>query len=90
MRPLDLGLRTEELIARFEMFRSLGETEIKALVQRLHLYLEPGGYLFLGQGDKLPAIDLAFQPKTCDHYVLYRKPMATAARVGRRATPGPW
>jgi CPA1 family monovalent cation:H+ antiporter len=33
MRPLDLGLRTEELIARFEMFRSLGVTEIKALVQ---------------------------------------------------------
>jgi len=33
MRPLDLGLRTEELIARFEMFRSLGEMEIKALVQ---------------------------------------------------------
>jgi CPA1 family monovalent cation:H+ antiporter len=33
MPPLDLGLRTEELIARFEMFRSLGEKEIKALVQ---------------------------------------------------------
>jgi CPA1 family monovalent cation:H+ antiporter len=33
MRPLDLGLRTEALIARFEMFRSLGENEIKALVQ---------------------------------------------------------
>ncbi len=33
MRPLDLGLRTEELIARFQMFRGLGEREIKALVQ---------------------------------------------------------
>jgi CPA1 family monovalent cation:H+ antiporter len=33
MRPLDLGLRTEELIARFEMLRNLGEREIKALVQ---------------------------------------------------------
>jgi CPA1 family monovalent cation:H+ antiporter len=31
MRPLDLGLRSEELIARFDMFRGLGEMEIKAL-----------------------------------------------------------
>jgi len=33
LRPLDLGLRTEELINRFEMFRGLGDTEIKALAR---------------------------------------------------------
>jgi two-component system CheB/CheR fusion protein len=54
-----------------------------ALLQRLHLYLEPGGYLLLGQGEKLPAIDLNFQPQTCDRYTFYRKPLAAAARVGK-------
>jgi monovalent cation:H+ antiporter, CPA1 family len=33
LRPLDLGLRTEELIGRFEMFRGLGDAEIKALAR---------------------------------------------------------
>ncbi|HXY52405.1 MAG TPA: protein-glutamate O-methyltransferase CheR [Terriglobales bacterium] len=54
-----------------------------ALVQRLHLYLEPGGYLLLGQGEKLPAIDVNFQPQACDQYTLYRKTLAAAARVGK-------
>jgi monovalent cation:H+ antiporter, CPA1 family len=31
--PLDLGLRTEELITRFDMFRGLSPTEIKALAR---------------------------------------------------------
>jgi monovalent cation:H+ antiporter, CPA1 family len=31
--PLDLGLRTEELITRFDMFRGLGTAEIKALAR---------------------------------------------------------
>jgi chemotaxis protein methyltransferase CheR len=54
-----------------------------ALVQRLHLYLEPGGYLLLGQGEKLPAIELNFQPQTCDQYTVFRKPLSIAARAGR-------
>ncbi|HET7848294.1 MAG TPA: cation:proton antiporter [Pseudolabrys sp.] len=33
LRPLDLGLRTEELIRRFEMFRGLGDAEIHALAR---------------------------------------------------------
>ena len=31
--PLDLGLRTEELITRFDMFRGLGTAEIKTLAR---------------------------------------------------------
>jgi len=54
-----------------------------ALVQRLHLYLEPGGYLLLGQGEKMPAMDLNFQPQACDQYTFYRKPLAAAARIGK-------
>jgi chemotaxis methyl-accepting protein methylase len=33
----------------------------RALVQRLHLYLQPGGYLFLGQNEKLPASEVKFR-----------------------------
>jgi chemotaxis methyl-accepting protein methylase len=54
-----------------------------ALVQRLHLYLEPGGYLFLGQGEKLPAVDLKFQPQAGQHYTVFRKPLSAAARAGK-------
>jgi CPA1 family monovalent cation:H+ antiporter len=32
--PLDLGLRTEDLIAHFEMFAGLGAAEVKALARR--------------------------------------------------------
>jgi chemotaxis methyl-accepting protein methylase len=53
------------------------------LTQRLHLYLEPGGYLLLGDGEKLPAADVAFQSETHKYYTLYRKPFAVAARIGR-------
>jgi chemotaxis protein methyltransferase CheR len=54
-----------------------------ALLQRLHLYLEPGGYLLLGQGEKLPAGDVTFNPQRNSDYTFYQKPMATAARSGR-------
>ena len=50
-----------------------------ALVHRLHLYLQPGGYLFLGQGEKLPVTDANFQVQTTPDYTVYRKPMAAAA-----------
>jgi monovalent cation:H+ antiporter, CPA1 family len=32
-RPLDLGMRTEELVLRFDMFRGLGAVELKALAR---------------------------------------------------------
>lgn len=53
-----------------------------ALVHRLHLYLQPGGYLFLGQGEKLPVTDANFQVQTTPDYTVYRKPMAAAAGFG--------
>jgi chemotaxis protein methyltransferase CheR len=54
-----------------------------ALAQRLHLYLEPGGYLVLGDGEKLPTADLPFQSEIHKGCALYRKPLAAAARAGR-------
>jgi chemotaxis protein methyltransferase CheR len=54
-----------------------------ALLQRLHLYLQPGGYLFLGTEEKLPAAEVTFNCEPNSHYKLYRKPLAAAARSGR-------
>jgi chemotaxis methyl-accepting protein methylase len=54
-----------------------------ALVQRLHLYLEPGGYLFLGDGEKIPAMDLTFNYQKNADYILYQKPLAATAKAGR-------
>jgi chemotaxis methyl-accepting protein methylase len=54
-----------------------------ALTQRLHLYLEPGGYLLLGDREKLPTADVPFQSETHKGCILYRKPLAAAAKAGK-------
>jgi chemotaxis methyl-accepting protein methylase len=55
-----------------------------ALVERLYLYLEPGGYLLLGDGEKIPATaDIKFQMESESGAVLYRKPLAAAAKTGK-------
>jgi chemotaxis protein methyltransferase CheR len=61
----------------------LSRTQRTALLERLHLYLEPGGYLFLSQTEKLYAPNLNFRPETYDGYTYYRKPMAASAAYGR-------
>ena len=53
-----------------------------SLAHRLHLYLQPGGYLFLGEGEKLPSTDVAFHSRAESNYTVYQKPMAAAAAVG--------
>jgi chemotaxis methyl-accepting protein methylase len=59
-------------------------TQRAALLQRLHLYLEPGGYLFLGQNEKLPAAEISFTPQTHLACTYYRRPLTAAARSGRQ------
>jgi chemotaxis protein methyltransferase CheR len=54
-----------------------------ALLERLHLYLEPGGYLFLSQTEKLCAPNLNFRSETFDGYTYHRKPLAASAAYGR-------
>jgi chemotaxis methyl-accepting protein methylase len=61
----------------------LSRTQRTALIERLHLYLEPGGYLFLSQTEKLQAPNLNFRPETYDGYTFHRKPMAASAAYGR-------
>ena len=61
----------------------LSRSQRAALIERLHLYLEPGGYLFLSQTEKLCVSNLNFRSETYDGYTLHRKPMAAAAAYGR-------
>jgi chemotaxis methyl-accepting protein methylase len=61
----------------------LSRAQRVALIERLHLYLEPGGYLFLSQTEKLSAPNLNFRPETYDGYTFHRKPMAASAAYGR-------
>jgi chemotaxis methyl-accepting protein methylase len=61
----------------------LSRVQRTALVERLHLYLEPGGYLFLSQTEKLCAPNLNFRSETFDGYTFHRKPMAASAAYGR-------
>ena len=58
-------------------------TQRIALLERLHLYLEPGGYLFLSQTEKLSAPNLNFRSETFDGYTFHRKPLAASAAYGR-------
>jgi chemotaxis methyl-accepting protein methylase len=61
----------------------LSRTQRAALLERLHLYLEPGGYLFLSQTEKLCAPNLNFRAETYDGYTFHRKPLAASAAYGR-------
>lgn len=61
----------------------LSRSQRAALIERLHLYLEPGGYLFLSQTEKLCISNLNFRSETYDGYTFHRKPMAAAAAYGR-------
>jgi two-component system CheB/CheR fusion protein len=61
----------------------LSRTQRTALMERLHLYLEPGGYLFLSQTEKLSLANLNFRPETYDGYTMHRKPLAASAAYGR-------
>jgi chemotaxis methyl-accepting protein methylase len=61
----------------------LSRAQRTALLERLHLYLEPGGYLFLSQTEKLQAPNLNFRSETFDGYTFHRKPLAASAAYGR-------
>jgi chemotaxis methyl-accepting protein methylase len=61
----------------------LSRAQRGALLERLHLYLEPGGYLFLSQTEKLYAPNLNFRSETFDGYTFHRKPLAASAAYGR-------
>lgn len=80
-RPVYLGrfdcIFCMDVLPHFSMAQRM------ALVQRLHCYLQPGGYLLLGQGEKLPAVGVTFNWQRNGEYLLYQKPIAAAAKSGQ-------
>jgi len=81
VRPVYIG--RFDCIFCMDVLPHLSRAQRTALVERLHLYLEPGGYLFLSQTEKLGAPNLNFRPETYDGYTFHRKPMAAGAAYGR-------
>ncbi len=66
-----------------DVLSRFSSTQKLALVEKLHLYLEPGGFLFLGQGEKLPAASNAsFRWENYSDYSVYQRPLASGAAAG--------
>jgi len=80
-RPVYIG--RFDCIFCMDVLPHLSRAQRTALMERLHLYLEPGGYLFLSQTEKLCAANLNFRSETYDGYTFHRKPMAASAAYGR-------
>jgi len=81
IRPVYIG--RFDCIFCMDVLPHLSRTQRSALIERLHLYLEPGGYLFVSQTEKLCVSNLNFRPETFDGYTVHRKPLAASAAYGR-------
>jgi len=81
IKPVYIG--RFDCIFCMDVLPQLSRNQRLALMERLHLYLEPGGYLFLSQTEKLYAPNLNFRQETYDGYTIHRKPMAASAAYGR-------
>jgi chemotaxis methyl-accepting protein methylase len=53
------------------------------LLQRLFMFLEPGGYLFLGENEKVALMDVSFIPQSHLGCAYLQRPFAAAAKSGR-------
>lgn len=80
-RPVYIG--RFDCIFCMDVLPHLSRPQRTALLERLHLYLEPGGYLFLSQTEKLATSNLNFRSETYDGYTMHRKPLAASAAYGR-------
>ena len=80
-RPVYIG--RFDCIFCMDVLPHLSRSQRAALLERLHLYLEPGGCLFLSQTEKLFAPNLNFRSETFDGYTYHRKPMAASVAYGR-------
>jgi len=81
IKPVYIG--RFDCIFCMDVLPHLSRAHRTALLERLHLYLEPGGYLFLSQSEKLCASNLNFRSETFDGYSFHRKPLAASAAYGR-------
>jgi len=81
IKPVYIG--RFDCIFCMDVLPHLSRAHRTALLERLHLYLEPGGYLFLSQTEKLCTSNLNFRSETFDGYTFHRKPLAASAAYGR-------
>jgi len=81
IKPVYIG--RFDCIFCMDLLPHLSRAQRTALLERLHLYLEPGGYLFLSQTEKLCSSNLNFRSETFDGYTFHRKPLAASAAYGR-------
>ena len=81
IKPVYIG--RFDCIFCMDVLPHLSRAQRTALLERLHLYLEPGGYLFLSQTEKLCSSNLNFRSETFDGYTFHRKPLAASAAYGR-------
>jgi chemotaxis methyl-accepting protein methylase len=81
IKPVYIG--RFDCIFCMDVLPHLSRVQRTALLERMHLYLEPGGYLFLSQTEKLSAPNLNFRSETFDGYTFHRKPLAASAAYGR-------
>ena len=81
IKPVYIG--RFDCIFCMDVLPHLSRTQRTSLMERLHLYLEPGGYLFLSQTEKLCAPNLNFRSETFDGHTFHRKPLAASAAYGR-------
>jgi chemotaxis protein methyltransferase CheR len=72
-----------DIIFCMDVMPHLSRAQRITLLERLHLYLEPGGYLFVSQTEKLVTSNLNFRSETFDGYTFHRKPLAASAAYGR-------
>ena len=68
-----------DCIACMDVLPQFSMAQRIALSQRMQMYLEPGGYLLLGDREKLPAVDVPLECLKEGSYTYYRKPMARGA-----------
>jgi chemotaxis methyl-accepting protein methylase len=54
-----------------------------ASLERLRMYLEPGGYLFLGENENLPASEPTLTKQRHLAYTYYQRPLAAVAKAGK-------
>jgi chemotaxis methyl-accepting protein methylase len=84
-----MNLANPSFLGRFDCIFCLdvlphfSASQRSTLIQRLHLFLEPGGYLFVGENEKLLATDVTFNPQTYLGCTYYQRPFATSARLGK-------
>jgi len=84
-----MNLANPSYIGRFDcivcmdVLPHFSASQRSALIQRLHMYLEPGGFLLLGDNEKMPAAEVTFNAQPHLGYTCYQRAFAAVAKAGR-------